>query len=71
MMKDYVKRMLDEEKELRTRCKKFEKFVSNEDNIKTLSTEEQKLMWQQFGFMEAYYKVLTRRLELQKVPLLK
>jgi hypothetical protein len=70
-MKDYVKRMLGEEKELRTRCKEFEKFVSNEDNMKTLSTEEQKLMWQKFGFMEAHYKVLTRIIELQKVPLLK
>ncbi len=71
MMKDYVKRMLEEEKQLRTRCEKFENFVSNAGNIKALSEEEQKLMWQQLGFMEAYYKVLARRLELQKVPLLK
>jgi DNA-binding transcriptional regulator GbsR (MarR family) len=70
-MKEYVKRMLDEEKELRTKCQKFENFVSNSDNIKALSEEEQKLMWQQLGFMEAYYKVLARRLELLKVPLLK
>lgn len=70
-MEDYVKRMLEEEKQLRMRCQKFEKFVSNADNIKALSEEEQKLMWQQLGFMEAYYKILARRLELQKVPLLK
>lgn len=70
-MKDYVKRMLEEEKQLRKRCEKLDNFVSNADNIKALSEEEQKLMWQQLGFMEAYYKILARRLELQKVPLLK
>ena len=41
-MEEYVKRLLDEEKELRTRCEKFEKFISNEDNLKKLSVEEQR-----------------------------
>ena len=70
-MEDYVKRMLEEEKDLREKCEKFEKFTSNEDNLKKLSSEEVKDMWQQFGFMEAYYKILVRRIEKKKVPLLK
>lgn len=70
-MEEYVKRLLDEEKELRTRCEKFEKFISNEDNLKKLSVEEQRLMWQQLGFMEAYYKVLTCRIENKGVAMLK
>ena len=70
-MEEYVKRLLDEEKELRTRCEKCEKFISNEDNLKKLSVEEQRLMWQQLGFMEAYYKVLTCRIEKKGVALIK
>jgi len=70
-MEDYVKRMLDEEKQLRLKCEKLEDFVSNEDNLKKLSLEEQKLMWQQLGFMEAYYKVLVKRINLIGAPLLK
>ena len=70
-MKDYVKRMLEEEKQLRTRCEKFEKFAHNDDEFKKLSADEVKDMWQQFGFMEAYYKVLVRRIEKKNVQLLK
>ena len=70
-MEEYVRRLLDEEKELRTRCEKLEKFISKENNIKKLSLKEQELMWQQFGFMEAYYKVLVSRINLIGQPLLK
>jgi len=70
-MEDYVKRMLVEEKELRTRCEKFEKFIDNKENINKLSIKEQRLMWQQLGYMEAYYKTLINRIEILKVPLLK
>ena len=70
-MEDYVKRLLDEEKELRTRCEKLDKFASNEDNLKKLSPEEVKDMWQQFAYMEGYYKILVRRIEKNGVTLLK
>ena len=70
-MEDYVKRLLDEEKELRTRCEKLDSFASNEDNLKKLSPEEVKDMWQQFAYMEGYYKILVRRIEKKGVTLLK
>ena len=70
-MEDYVKRMLEEEKQLRTRCEKFEKFARNDEEFKKLSADEVKDMWQQFGFMEAYYKILARRIEKKNVQLLK
>ena len=69
-MEEFVKRLLDEEKELRTRCEKLEKFIGNKDNVDILSLKEQRLMWQQLGFMEAYYKTLVSRIEILKVPLL-
>lgn len=61
-MKRFIKRVLKEQKELGAKCVKLERFVLNEDNLKQLSVKEQKLMWQQLGFMEAYYKILTSRI---------
>ena len=70
-MKEYVKRLLDEEKALRTKCEKLEAFISNDDNIKMLSPEDLKLMWQQFAFMQAYYRILVCRIKKENVELLK
>ena len=33
-MEDFVKRLLEEEKELRTRCKKLEKFIDTDNKLK-------------------------------------
>ena len=71
VMKEYVKRLLDEEKDLRTKCEKLEAFISDEDKVKDISLENKKLMWEQFAFMQAYYKVLVCRIKNENVELLK
>ena len=71
VMKEYVKRLLDEEKDLRTKCEKLEAFISDEDKVKDISLENKRLMWEQFAYMQAYYKVLVCRIKNENVELLK
>ena len=71
VMKEYVKRLLDEEKDLRIKCEKLEAFISDEDKVKDISLENKKLMWEQFAYMQAYYKVLVCRIKNENVELLK
>lgn len=58
----YVQRMIEEYKELNTKCSKLEVFINDSDIFVKLSEEEQNDMRDQYNSMIDYLKVLSRRL---------
>lgn len=59
-MKDYIKRMIEEEQELKTKIIKLEKFLSEENDI---SLEQHRLLFAQLYAMQTYRYILHVRIE--------
>lgn len=59
-MKEYIKRMIEEEKELLTKIKKLEKFLQEEKDI---SLEQNRLLIAQLYSMQTYRYILHVRIE--------
>lgn len=59
-MKEYIERMIEEEKELVTKIKKLEKFLSEENDI---SLEQHRLLIAQLYAMQTYRFILHVRIE--------
>lgn len=58
-MKDYINRMIEEEKELTTKINKLDKFLREND----ISLEQQQLLFAQFYAMQTYRYILHLRIE--------
>lgn len=61
-MKDYVKRMIEEHKQLKERIEKLKNFL--EGDVK-LSEDKESLMLAQYHSMETYDFILASRLALE------
>ena len=71
-MEAYLERLIQEKSDLEEKSKKLDAFMENEELVNNLlNREQQKLMYQQQAFMEGYYLVLCKRIdiELQKEPI--
>lgn len=58
----HVQRIIEEYKELNTKCSKLEVFINDSDIFVKLSEEEQNDMRDQYNSMIDYLKILSRRL---------
>lgn len=66
-METFVKRMLDESKDLEGKANRLEKFINDKDpqaKFKTLSATEQELDKKQLEYMKGYLDVLDKRIEI-------
>ena len=61
-MPDYVKRMIDEQKELQKKIQKLHVFLNDEEKVKDLSDAELNLLNCQVSAMETYDCILASRL---------
>lgn len=61
-MLDYVKRMIDEQKELQKKIQKLHVFLDDEEKIKDLDDVEINLLNCQVSAMETYDCILASRL---------
>ena len=64
-MPDYVRRMIDEHKELKTRIQKLHVFINDDGKTKSLSETEFNLLNCQVSAMETYDCILTSRLSIE------
>lgn len=66
-METFVKRMLDESKDLEGKVNRLEKFINDKDpqaKFKALSATEQELDKKQLEYMKGYLDVLDKRIEI-------
>ena len=71
-MEAYLERLIQEQVDLGEKGSKLESFMEDEDKVnKLLTREQQKLMYQQQVFMEGYYKILSKRIEIENNKILK
>lgn len=61
-MEDFVKRIIDEKKELEVKIKKLETFFITQ-TFGDLFVEEQDLLILQFHIMKSYFMVLQQRID--------
>ena len=61
-MPDYVKRMIDEQKELQKKIQKLRVFLNDEEKVKDLSDVELNLLNCQVCAMQTYDCILASRL---------
>ena len=64
-MEAYVERMIEEQKNLKEKIDKLEKFI-NSDDCKKLSVQKQFLLELQYAYMVSYNSVLIKRIEIDK-----
>ena len=64
IMEKYQKRMIAEFKELGIKIQKLQKWMDNEKNLESLSSEMTSAMFTQLNAMYAYSSALFARLEL-------
>lgn len=70
-MEAYLERLIQEQVDLGEKSLKLESFMEDEDKVnKLLTREQQKLMYQQQVFMEGYYKILSKRIEIENSKIL-
>ena len=70
-MEAYLERLIQEQVDLGEKSLKLESFMEDEDKVnKLLTIEQQKLMYQQQVFMEGYYKILSKRIEIENNKIL-
>lgn len=66
-MEAFIKRMIEESKDLEGKTNRLEKFINDKDSqarFKTLSEEEQNLDKKQLEYMKGYLEILNKRIEL-------
>lgn len=64
-MPEYVKRMVQEHKELKTKIQELHVFLNDESKIEDLSDAEFNLLNCQVSSMETYDCILTTRLSIE------
>lgn len=66
-MEAFVKRMIEESKDLEGKVNRLEKFINDKDpqaRFKTLTATEQDLDKKQLEYMKGYLEVLDKRIEI-------
>ena len=64
-MESYLERLIQEKSDLEDKSKKLDAFMEDEEKVNKLLTREQRLVYQQQVFMEGYYLILCKRVELE------
>ncbi len=66
-MKDYQKRLIEEESQLAKNAKKLEDFIFENSEYEKMDRQRQKLACQQLGAMEMYCRILRERIKLENI----